>query len=197
MSLLADDDNLYIGHQAHGLQIMDSKGKIASFKETTSFTIWKIYKDKSGNIWLVTRDHGLIQFDKDRGIIQQYTTENSSLTTNNIRTIVQGANTDLWIGTETHRLFKLNVHNNTIENIASVNSNVKSLYFHGNVLLIGTNGDGLQIYNPNDKTIQKITKAEGLPNNVVYGILTDADAYLWISSNNGISKLKFQNNTIS
>ena len=197
MSLLADDDNLYIGHQAHGLQIMDSKGKIASFKETTSFTIWKIYKDKSGNIWLGTRDHGLIQFDKDRGIIQQYTTENSSLTTNNIRTIVQGANTDLWVGTETDGLFKLNVQNNTIENIASVNSNVKSLYFNGTVLLIGTNGDGLQIYNPNDKTVQKFTKTEGLPNNVVYGILPDSDGYLWISSNKGISKLKFQNNTIS
>ena len=197
MSLLTDGDKLYIGHQTHGLQIMDSKGKITSFKETASFTIWKIYKDKNGNIWVGTRDHGLIQFDKDRGIIQQYTTDNSNLTTNNIRTIEQGTDNELWIGTETNGLFKLNLQNNTIENIASVNNNVKSLYFDGTILLIGTNGDGLQIYNPNDKTIQKFTKPEGLPNNVVYGILPDADGYLWISSNKGISKLKFQNNAIS
>lgn len=197
MSLLAYGDKLYIGHQTHGLQLMDSKGKITSFKETASFTIWKIYKDKNGTIWLGTRDHGLIRFDKDRGIVQQYTTDNSNLTTNNIRTIEQGTDNVLWIGTETNGLFKLNLQNNTIENIASVNNNVKSLYFDGTVLLIGTNGEGLQVYNPNDKTIQKFTKTEGLPNNVVYGILPDADGYLWISSNKGISKLKFQNNTVS
>ncbi|MCB0453310.1 MAG: response regulator [Aequorivita sp.] len=197
MSLLADGNILWIGHQTHGLQLMDANGKISSFKETASFTIWKIYKDKNGNIWLGTRDHGLIQFDKDRGVIQQYTTENSSLTTNNIRTIEQGAANELWIGTETSGLFKLNLQNNSIENIENINYSVKSLYLDGTVLLIGTNGDGILTYNPKDRSIQKFTKKDGLPNNVVYGILPDADGYLWISSNKGISKLKFQNNTIS
>ncbi len=197
MSLLIDDSMLWIGHQTHGLQLMDTKGKITSFKETTSFTIWKIYKGENGMLWLGTRDHGLIQFDKNLGIIQQYTTTNSNLTTNNIRTIESGKAGELWIGTETDGLFKLNLNNHTFEKVKSIDTNVKSLYFDGSVLLIGTNGDGLQVFNPIENTVQKFTTKEGLPNNVVYGILPDDEGYIWISSNKGISKLKFKNNTIS
>ncbi len=197
MSLLIDEGMLWIGHQTHGLQLMDQKGKITSFKETTSFTIWKIFKGENGMLWLGTRDHGLIHFDKELGIIQQYTAENSNLTTNNIRTIERGNAGELWIGTETDGLFKLNINNHSFEKVKSINSNVKSLYFDGSVLLIGTNGDGLQVFNPKENTVQKFTTEEDLPNNVVYGILPDEEGYLWISSNKGISKLKFKNNTIS
>ena len=197
MSLLFDEGKLWIGHQTHGLQQMDAKGAITSFNETANFTIWKIYKDKNGTLWLATRDHGLIQFDKNKGVIQQINTENSNLTTNNIRTIEQGKVGELWIGTETDGLFKLDTKNNSVENIKSVNGNIKSLYFNDSVLLIGTNGEGLQIFNPKEKNIKKFTTKEGLPNNVIYGILPDEEGYLWISSNKGISKLKFQNNIIS
>lgn len=197
MSLLFDEGILWIGHQIHGLQQMDNDGNIASIKETTSFTIWKIYKDKNGMLWLATRDHGLIYFDPNKGIIREFTIENSNLTTNNIRVIEQGNNGDLWIGTETDGLFKLNNQTNSIENVSIINTNVKSLYFNGSVLLIGTNGNGLQVYYPQTSTIQIFTTENDLPNNVVYGILPDDEGNLWISSNKGISKLKFQNNTIS
>ncbi|SRX56075.1 hybrid sensor histidine kinase/response regulator transcription factor [Aequorivita sp. CIP111184] len=197
MSLLIDGGRLWIGHQTHGLQLMDSKGKITSFKETASFTIWKIYKDENDMLWFGTRDHGLIQFDKKHGIIQQFTTENSNLTTNNIRTIEKGKTGELWIGTETDGLFKLNINKHSVEKVNNINSNIKSLYFNDSVLLIGTNGDGLQVFNPMKKTVQNFTTKEGLPNNVIYGILPDNEGFLWISSNKGISKLKFKDNTIS
>lgn len=196
-SLLFDEEKLWIGHQTRGLQMIDSNRKITSFKETVSFTIWKIYKGKNEMLWLATRDHGLILFDKAIGIIQEFTAGNSNLTTNNIRTIEGGLKSELWIGTETEGLFKLNTETNNIENVAILENNVKSLYFDGSALLIGTNGDGLKIFNPNEGTVKKITTEEGLPNNVVYGILPDNEGYLWISSNKGISKLKFQNNTVS
>lgn len=197
MSLLFDDEKLWIGHQTFGLQLMDAKGKITSFRQTENFTIWKIYNDENDRIWLGTRDQGLILFDKDEGIIQQYNSKNSKLTTNNIRTIEKGKDNELWIGTETDGLFKLDIKSNKIEKVKDINSSIKSLYFNGSSLFIGTNGDGLQIFNPQEKSVQDFTTNEGLPNNVVYGILPDKEGYLWISSNKGISKLKFQNNTIS
>ncbi|MDC8000476.1 two-component regulator propeller domain-containing protein [Aequorivita todarodis] len=197
MSLLVDEDNLWIGHQTQGLQLMDTKGKITSFAETASFTIWKIHKDENGVLWLCTRDHGLVQFDKNLGIMQQFTSENSNLSTNNIRTIERGKAQELWIGTETDGLFKLDTKTKMIEKVESINSNIKSLFFNGPLLLIGTNGEGLQVFNPKEKTIEKFTTKEGLPNNVIYGILPDGMGYLWLSSNKGITKLKIENNTIS
>jgi len=197
MSLLVDEDKIWIGHQTYGLQLMDIKRKIISFKETENFTIWKIFKDENGRMWLGTRDQGLVQFDIEEGIIQQYTSENSKLTTNNIRTMEGGTANEIWIGTETDGLFKLDAKTKIIEKVKNINSSIKSLYFTGESLLIGTNGSGLQIFNPKEITVQEFTTEQGLPNNVIYGILPDEEDYFWISSNKGISKLKFQNNTIS
>ncbi len=197
MSLLYDKEKLWIGHQTHGLQMMDSKGKIIGFKETENFTIWKIYKDKDNRLWLCTRDHGLIQFDKSKGIVKQYTTENSNLTTNNIRTIENGITDELWIGTETDGIFKLDAKIQTIEKIPILNGKIKSLYFDGTLLWIGTNGNGLKSYNTINKSVVNFSTAEGLPNNVVYGILPASDGYLWLSSNKGITKVKVANDSIT
>jgi len=57
-----------------------------------------------------------------------------------------------------------------------------------NVLWIGTNGGGLNRF---DKTTGKVTRystAQGLPNDVVYGVLSDAQGNLWMSTNKGLSR---------
>ena len=198
MSLLYDRDKLWIGHQSDGLQKMNYRGEITSYKQTSSYTIWKIYKDQNGILWLCTRDHGLIRFDERKGILSEYTAENSNLTTNNIRTIEQGHNEDLWIGTETDGLFKINTNSQVIEKMNVIKTKIKSLYFDGNILWVGTNGEGLLSFNPKDQTVRNFTKTDnGLPNNVIYGILPDDEGFLWLSSNKGISKIKVESDSIS
>ncbi|HXL58396.1 MAG TPA: triple tyrosine motif-containing protein, partial [Chitinophagaceae bacterium] len=62
-------------------------------------------------------------------------------------------------------------------------------------LWIGTKGGGLNRF---DKTTEKFTcynKKDGLPNNVVYGILTDNDGNLWMSTNRGLSRFNAQTQT--
>ncbi|MEZ4792433.1 MAG: two-component regulator propeller domain-containing protein [Gelidibacter sp.] len=98
MSLLFSDGELWIGHQGKGLQIRDTLGQFRSFLELEHQTIWKIYKAKNNQLWLCTRDGGLMLFDKSKGILKAFTTENSALTSNNIRTIEAGNNGQLWIG---------------------------------------------------------------------------------------------------
>ena len=198
MSLLYDRDKLWIGHQSDGLQKMNYRGEITSYKQTSSYTIWKIYKDQNGILWLCTRDHGLIRFDERKGILSEYTAENSNLTTNNIRTIEQGHNEDLWIGTETDGLFKINTNSQVIEKMNVIKTKIKSLYFDGNILWVGTNGEGLLSFNPKDQTVRNFTKTDnGLPNNVIYGILPDDEGFLWLSSTKGISKIKVESDSIS
>ncbi len=54
---------------------------------------------------------------------------------------------------------------------------------------IGTNGGGLNKFLREGETFTHYMQGEGLPNNVVYGILEDGQGHLWISTNAGISHL--------
>ena len=62
-------------------------------------------------------------------------------------------------------------------------------------LWLGTKGDGVFNYDPISKKINRYTKKHGLPNNVIYGILTDKNKKLWVSTNAGLSS--FDNETNS
>ncbi len=192
MSLLHYNNELWIGHQGEGLQIMDSKGRVVSFPETSKMTIWKIYKDSKSNIWLCTRDRGLILFDRNRGVLKEINTENSALPSNNIRTVEEGRNNELWIGSEDHGLFLWDASTEKIERINEIQDKIKSLFYETENLWVGTNGSGLKEYNIKSKTVKVYTIEQWLANNVIYGILPDTHGNLWLSSNKGITKFNFE-----
>ncbi|MEM5564277.1 two-component regulator propeller domain-containing protein [Psychroserpens sp. AS72] len=188
MSLLSDNGNLWIGHQGKGLQILDSKGNFETIEALKNETIWKIYKYTPNQFWLCTRDSGIMLYDKNKGIINQYTVDNSGLTSNNIRTIERGNFNEIWIGSEVNGLFLLDFQSQTIKPIPKIPNKIKSLYFNDNILYVGTNGNGLKSYNTLSKHIKTYTNESGLSNNVIYAILPDEKGNLWLSSNKGISR---------
>jgi len=53
---------------------------------------------------------------------------------------------------------------------------------------IASHGGGLIKFNSASETFKSLTEADGLPNDVVYGILRDDNNNLWLSTNRGISK---------
>ncbi len=57
-----------------------------------------------------------------------------------------------------------------------------------NVLWVGTNGGGLCRLDKRSRKFDPFTTRNGLPNDVVYGILADDDGRLWISTNKGIAQ---------
>lgn len=203
VSLFIDDDNdLWIGTQDGGLNIMQSNGKINYYNKNTTIalaveTIWNIFKDTSNTIWLATRDHGLIQFDKHKGVLKIYDKSNG-LPSNNIRIISQGENQTLWVGTEENGILLLDTKTDTFIdfqkdfNIKDKNDTkkVKSLYYDKKGFLwVGTNGNGLSVFDLKNKNFYNYTINDGLPNNVIYAILPDAENNLWLSSNRGITML--------
>ena len=55
-----------------------------------------------------------------------------------------------------------------------------------NKLWLGTFGSGLIFANLENNYIRVLTKKDGLPNNVIYGLLKDEQGRLWFSTNRGI-----------
>ncbi len=55
-------------------------------------------------------------------------------------------------------------------------------------LWIGTDGAGLARLDIRTGVVTSFTESDGLPDNVVYGVLSDAEGNLWISTNNGLAK---------
>lgn len=55
----------------------------------------------------------------------------------------------------------------------------------------GTQGGGVNILNPESGEVEYITTNEGLPGNNVFGILSDEQGNLWLSTNKGICAISY------
>lgn len=126
----------------------------------------------SGNIWIATWDGlNLVKFP-----------EKEELTTNNVKFTV----------------FK---HNAGDTNTLSENKVISLCLDKKGTLWAGTYGGGLNSIEFNGSSpdnakkyiIRNYKKEDGLPNNVIYGILADNDNNIWISTNEGMSVLNYQN----
>lgn len=82
------------------------------------------------------------------------------------------------------------------------NESVTSLLFTEQFIWIGTSRNGLIRYSPDTHSSITYTSDDGLPDNVILGILPDNSGNLWLSTNKGISRFdseseKFKNYDIN
>ncbi|MBT8255214.1 MAG: response regulator, partial [Bacteroidia bacterium] len=114
------------------------------------------------------------------------------LQSNNIRTIIQGRDSTLWIGTEDKGLALFNQSSRDfVQFDDQAIAKIKSLYLDPPLLWIGTNGNGLQLLDTETNKLRGFTTEHGLPNNVIYGVLPDKEGNLWLSSNRGLTKFRW------
>ncbi|SDD78778.1 Signal transduction histidine kinase [Algoriphagus faecimaris] len=208
MSLIGDKSQVWVGYQDGGLSILDTKtGIFRHFSQESqpqlfANTVWKILKDDQNRFWLCTRNDGLIWFDPEEGVKEQFThdpLDTNSIPDNNIRTIIQASEDEFWIGTENQGIARLNLKTGKFERFQADESNPKSISSNGikslflspeNDLWIGTNGAGLNRMDLNSGDLELFTSENGLANDVIYGILPDENGDLWLSSNKGISQIQ-------
>ncbi|MEO9483608.1 MAG: two-component regulator propeller domain-containing protein [Ekhidna sp.] len=60
------------------------------------------------------------------------------------------------------------------------------------ILWIGTSSEGLFRWDRANNSLAHYTKRDGLPSNVVYGVLQDEKGFLWMSTNLGLARLDDQ-----
>ena len=116
-----------------------------------------------------------------------------SLSHEEVYCIFEDSKKQMWIGTY-RGLNLFNASDSTFITFDSIpvliNSTIYSILEDKELLWIGTDNAGLIRFDPaNPKNWKIYTKADGLPDNVIYGILKDGEDNLWMSSNNGIFKV--------
>lgn len=201
MSLLeTEEGNIWIGTQGSGMGIyLKNKNDFITKNDQPlegwpARTIWNLYRDGENRYWVGTQSKGLFQLDNQARLVKQYL-PSDGLSSANVRAITEGEKNILWIGTDDSGLNRLDQNDNIFSAYRATGAanalshdRIKCLYYDQvkNLLWIGTDGGGLNVLDAATDKFYNYTTEEGLPNNVIYGILPDSNGNLWLSSNRGL-----------
>ena len=167
-------------------------------RSLSSDTIRAIYEDSNGNLWIGTAS-GLNRFNRRADNFIRYVNEPTnpnSLSDNTIAAIFQDNDGYLWVSTHAG-LNRFNIITEQIRHYyhdpddpGSISHDIVLCFYQdrSGIIWMGTWGGGLNRFDPDDETFKRYRVQDGLPNDVIYGILGDNQGNLWMSTNNGISR---------
>lgn len=214
-SIFEDRDSiLWIGTLSQGLMSYNrsnEKFNYYQYDKTNKTSISNnlinfIYQDRSNDLWIGTAN-GLNQWNNGEFIRYKHKPKDiTTISHNFVTAICEDQSGRLWLGTlEGLNLFdkKSGVFSRYVKqknNANGLNDNtILSLLLDSNrpdpKLWIGTYQGGLNCLDITSGTFTYVTEKDGLPNNVIYGILPDYHGNLWMSTNKGISKFNPQTHT--
>ncbi len=163
--------------------------------------LFKIFEENKNTLWLLNAN-SLIRFkvaSKSFTFYDFYKDSVNPYSEPAYGDIIQDRKGNLWLGTP-EGLFYFDTTTHTFDHYINQPQNTSSLSFNvvrslladpsqpEKYLWIGTAGGGLNRLDLTTKKFIHFTSKNGLPNNVVYGILGDNTGKLWLSTNKGISK---------
>ncbi|MEO7214675.1 two-component regulator propeller domain-containing protein [Mucilaginibacter sp.] len=163
-----------------------------------------IYQDRQRNLWIGSNGGGLSLFNAASGTFTNYTPANSTLSSYDVRAITEDDKGNLLVGTYGGSLDYLDVKTKKFSSYFTVAQEKRflpgqvifALYLSRDKLWVGTEGDGLLVYDTGKHTFQYFNEKNKLANNTVYAIQQAADQSVWISTNKGLSNIDLDKNSV-
>jgi signal transduction histidine kinase/ligand-binding sensor domain-containing protein/DNA-binding response OmpR family regulator len=130
-------------------------------RSTADYTITTIIEDSQGLMWIGTYDNGLHVVDRETGAPVSTITEKDGLANNQVASIVEDGNRNLWIGTA-YGLSRLNLDTHAMTNyFPSPSFKANSYYLNSacktctGELVFGT-GDGFIMFHPDSIQVDPV-----------------------------------------
>jgi len=199
--------NVWAGTWADGISVFNPQTKTYrhfSHDPNNPFSlsnnnVYSILLDRDNNYWIGTYGGGLDRYDPSTGHFIHYSSDTgakaqSLVNTRKIHSIFEDSYGLLWLGTDGGGLFSFDKKTGTFTSFqhsdrkGSLSDNrVGEVYEEsGGNLWIGTM-TGLNYYDRTRHLFKTYTTDDGLPNNVIFGLLPGKKDELWISTNRGVS----------
>ncbi|WMS86398.1 ligand-binding sensor domain-containing protein [Pleionea litopenaei] len=215
MSMLVDSQQqLWVGSIASGVEVYDSLGNFTigyqnNPEQPTSLSadgVTDIMEDSNGNIWIATYRAGLNRLMNNSAFKRFNMSENTSgLLSESIFAMTEDDDGYIWLATDGGGLSRLDktsgeiisiVHDAELDNSLSGNI-ASSIYFDSRGRLwIGTHGNGLNLWLPENRRKLKnvfthFSINSGLNSSTINGIIEDKNGDIWVSTVKGVSRLDF------
>lgn len=214
MALLYDRDGaLWIGTMSGGLARLDPQRRsLRSYRTNANDPttlpadgVMCLYEDRGGDLWIGTFGGGIARIDRATGKLTRYphSTDDNALSSPRASAIVEDQLGNLWIGTiggglnllerSTGRFHAFRRNDRDPSSLSDDTIYALHVDPSGNVW-VGTAGGGLDRVvgsseQPDAIHFQSDTRLANMPSQVVYGIESDHQGGLWLSTNNGLVRL--------
>lgn len=200
-ALLCDGDKLWVGSFSEGLFVLDlNTRRVKSYRSSSSAgtlnsdNIYSIYKDRDGTVWIGTMT-GLHRYLPRTDSFEAVHKREITSQVNDIQEDSDGV---LWFATLGQGVFSYDRMQDKWEHhpvpvkadVIRGKMVVCLLGDNSHGLWMGTEGAGLVYYDKRARSFTEHYNVEsGLPNNVIYRLLKDADGCVWGSTNKGLFRL--------
>jgi signal transduction histidine kinase/ligand-binding sensor domain-containing protein/DNA-binding response OmpR family regulator len=159
-----------------------------------------VFRDREGMLWAVTENFLAKLVDPAGGRFVSYAyNERRTRGAWTFPSVVQTGDGHLWLGS-LQGLVRFDIRSGTFRHYRN-DPRVPTSLGHDvvltilrdpqqpdRILWIGTAGGGLNRLDIDAGTFSRYTTADGLPNNVIYGVLPDDAGHLWLSTNRGLAR---------
>jgi PAS domain S-box-containing protein len=161
--------------------------------------VWRLLEDRQQRLWVATSGGGLDCYlpDKDEFIHYRHDPANPrSLNSDYVSSLLLTRNGTLWVGTteglarwvpatQSWDRFQSQLgKSGTLSN----NDVIDLLEDREGMIWVSTGGGGLNRLDPHTTRFENFRAADGLPSDVLRGILEDDDGMLWVASNVGLAR---------
>ena len=195
------DHDLWIGTWDAGLNRYDRKSRrfiryMHDEKKLSSIsdkTIWNLFIDHNNALWISIYNVGIDLFDVKKGeVVSRYRSDPDnprSLSGNNSWFFYEDNEKKMWVCTQ-NGLDLFESSTNSFKVFKFPDNDIGSFYKDkSGYLWVGTNTKGLFVCSPDGTILKTYDVSNILPNNRIHAIIQDNKGDIWISSNNGISRI--------